>query len=130
MENIYGVKVGDIFYTEKHYFISFYQVVALKGTKQIIIKAIDRKVIGKAEPCGQIVIKDKNNFIECSYIKDNSIGATKIVQKKKNDNKEKIYITFNYFYNISFGGKLRETSFYETAELWDGTPKKHEVIYY
>lgn len=118
VENIYGVKVGDFFYMERHCFIRFFQVVALKGTKQVLIKEVERKVVEKTNENVDLVVPDKDNFSDKeSYIENNNLGATKIVKKWKNSNdEEKIYISFN--------------DFNEFVELWDGTPKKHEIIYY
>ena len=128
IENICGVKVGNFFYTEERHFITFYQVVALKGTKQVVIKEVERKVVGKTEANEDLVIPDKDNFIkESSYIEFNDIGATKNIKQQK----ENIIITFNYFINRkTINRKSRKVDSYEVGYLWDGTPKKHEIIYY
>lgn len=127
VENIYGVKVGDFFYMERNSFICFFQVVALKGTKQVVIKGVERKVVGKTDANEDLVIPDKDNFIDSIYIENNNLGATKNI-KQHNEN---IIITFNYFINRkTINGKSRKVDSYEVGYLWDGTPKKHEIIYY
>ena len=131
-ENLYGVKVGDIFYMDDNSFIHFYQVVELKGTTQVVIREVDRKVI-EQENHGVIVVPDENNFLEDlgGYIKDNRIGATKTIKKEKHWDNEELTITFSKFYDSDFDKAHDSTFTYsKDAYLWDGNPKKHEVIYY
>ncbi len=79
-----NVKVGDIFHYSWGYEqtnANYFQVIALKGTKQVIIREILYEVterIGfesfKVRPC-------KNAFIEKSqFIEDNSKGAIKLLK--------------------------------------------------
>ena len=68
--NKYGVKVGDLFYDSWGYEqtnIDFYQVVALKGTTQVILKAIraDARNVGF---CSDMVKPRKDDFITGDYI--------------------------------------------------------------
>lgn len=82
--NYLDIKVGDIFHYSWGYEqtnANYFQVIALKGTKQVIIREILYEVterIGfesfKVRPC-------KNIFIEKSqFIEDNSKGVIKLVK--------------------------------------------------
>lgn len=105
-KNYLGVKIGDIFsfswgYEQSN--INYFQVVGLKGTKQVIIREIAYKTTEttgfesyKVAPC-------KDVFLENSqFIKDNEIGAVKQVKQLGNG---RIYINIE-----SFGW----------CSLWDG----------
>lgn len=106
-QNYLGVKVGDIFHYSWGYEqtnANYFQVIALKGTKQVIIREIAYKVTDitgyesyKVRACKDEFLKDS------SFIKDNSIGAIKQVKGLKNGT---IYINIE-----SFG----------FCSLWDGT---------
>ena len=105
--NYLGVKVGDIFHYSWGYEqtnANYFQVVALKGTKQVVIREIGYEITEttaidsyKVRPC-------KNSFLQDSqFIEDNTVGAVKQVKGLKNGT---IYINIE-----SFG----------FCRLWDGT---------
>lgn len=105
--NYLGIKIGDIFHFSWGYEqtnANYFQVIGLKGTKQVIIREISyeiTKTIGfdsyKVKPC-------KNSFLENSqFVIDNKKGAVKQVKGLKNGT---IYINIE-----SFG----------FCSLWDGT---------
>lgn len=105
-QNYLGVKIGDIFsyswgYEQTN--VNYFQVVALKGTKQVIIREISYETTEttgldsyKVKPCKDVFLKDSQ------FIKDNEIGAVKQVKGLKNGT---IYINID-----SFG----------FCRLWDG----------
>ena len=110
-----GVKVGDIFHYSWGYEqtnANYFQVVALKGQKSVVIREISYK---KTETTGfdsYKVVPCKNAFLEKShFIKDNMIGATKMVKGLKSGT---IYINIE-----SFG----------FCSLWDGTPDNMTCYY-
>jgi len=105
-KNYLDVKIGDIFcfswgYEQSN--INYFQVVALKGTKQVIIREISYEI---AETTGYESYKVrpvKDTFIQNSqFIKDNTTGAVKQVKQLGNGT---IYINME-----SFGW----------CSLWDG----------
>lgn len=106
-KNYLNVKVGDIFHYSWGYEqtnANYFQVVALKGTKQVIIREISYEITEttgldsyKVKPCKDRFLKDSQ------FIKDNETGATKQVKGLKNGT---IYINIE-----SFG----------FCSLWDGT---------
>ena len=105
--NYLGVKIGDIFsfswgYEQTN--INYFQVVGLKGTKQVIIKEIAYEVTETTGFESYKVRACKDKFLKDSqFIKDNTVGATKQVKGLKNGT---IYINIE-----SFG----------FCSLWDGT---------
>lgn len=97
-KNYLGVKVGVIFHYSWGYEqtnANYFQVVSLKGTKQVIIREISYEIIEtmgydsyKVRPC-------KNKFLEKSqFILDNNKGAVKQVKGLKNGT---IYINIENF---------------------------------
>lgn len=106
-KNYLGVKVGDIFsfswgYEQSN--INYFQVVGLKGTKQVIIREIAYKITETTGYESYKVAPCKDVFLENSqFIKDNEIGAVKQVKQLGNG---RIYINIE-----SFG----------FCSLWDGT---------
>ena len=83
--------------------MNYFQVVALKGTKQVIIREITYETTEttgfdsyKVRPCKDVFLKDSQ------FIKDNEIGAVKQVKGLKSG---KIYINIE---NFGF------------CRLWDG----------
>lgn len=106
-QNYLGVKIGDIFcyswgYEQSN--IDYFQVVGLKGTKQVIIKEIAYEVTETTGLDSYKVRACKDKFLKDSqFIKDNTVGATKQVKGLKNGT---IYINIE-----SFG----------FCSLWDGT---------
>lgn len=63
--NKYGVQVGDVFYNSWGYEqtnIDFWQVVALRGTTQIVLRAIGSKVVETCGWCSVIVKPVKDNW--------------------------------------------------------------------
>ena len=97
-QNYLGVKIGDIFsfswgYEQTN--VNYFQVVALKGTKQVIIREISYKTVEtigfdsyKVRPCKNIFLK------ESQFIDNNEIGAIKQVKGLKNGT---IYINIESF---------------------------------
>lgn len=106
-QNYLGVKIGDIFHYSWGYEqtnANYFQVIDLKGTKQVIIKEIAYKVTETTGLDSYKVRACKNKFLKDSqFIKDNNIGAVKQVKGLKNGT---IYINIE-----SFG----------FCSLWDGT---------
>lgn len=106
-QNYLGVKIGDIFHYSWGYEqtnANYFQVVALKGTKQVIIKEIAYQVTETTGLDSYKVRACKDKFLKDSqFIKDNTVGATKQVKGLKNGT---IYINIE-----SFG----------FCSLWDGT---------
>ena len=137
IKNQYDVKIGDVFCMSKPCGRNgitqrFFQVVNLKGKKQIIIKEIELEKVGKNEKKEDLVSPCKDKFLKNSlYIENNNIGATKVVQKEFNsDIKEIIYISFNYYFRESIHhNHICKTNCYEIAELWDNTPKIYYIDY-
>lgn len=105
-ENYLNVKVGDVFHYSWGYEqtnVNYFQVVALKGTKQVVIREIAYKITETTWLDSYKVKACKNAFLEKSqFIKDNMIGAVKQVKGLKNGT---IYINIE-----SFG----------FCSLWDG----------
>lgn len=105
-KNYLGVKIGDIFsfswgYEQTN--INYFQVVGLKGTKQVIIREIAYKITETTGYESYKVAPCKDVFLENSqFIKDNEIGAVKQVKQLGNG---RIYINIE-----SFGW----------CSLWDG----------
>ena len=63
--NKYGVKVGDVFYESwgwEQTNIDFWQVVELKGTTQIILRAINSKIVESVGFCSNMVKPIKNSW--------------------------------------------------------------------
>lgn len=106
-QNYLGVKIGDIFHYSWGYEqtnANYFQVVALKGTKQVIIREIAYEVTETIGIDSYNVRACKDVFLkESQFIKDNEIGAVKQVKGLKNGT---IYINIE-----SFG----------FCSLWDGT---------
>lgn len=106
-QNYLCVKIGDIFcyswgYEQSN--IDYFQVVSLKGTKQVIIKEIAYEVTETTGFESYKVRPVKDSFLQNSqFIKDNNIGAVKQVKGLANGT---IYINIE-----SFG----------FCSLWDGT---------
>lgn len=105
--NYLGVKIGDIFcfswgYEQSN--INYFQVVGLKGTKQVIIREIAYKITETTGYESYRVTACKDGFLTSSqFIKDNEVGAVKQVKQLGNGT---IYINID-----SFG----------FCSLWDGT---------
>lgn len=105
--NYLGVKIGDIFHYSWGYEqtnANYFQVVALKGTKQVVIREISYEIAEttgldsyKVRPCKDVFLKNSQ------FIDDNEKGAVKQVKGLKNGT---IYINIE-----SFGW----------CSLWDGT---------
>lgn len=106
-QNYLGVKIGDIFHYSWGYEqtnANYFQVVALKGKKQVIIKEIAYQVTETTGFESYNVRPVKDSFLQNSqFIKDNNIGAVKQVKGLANGT---IYINIE-----SFG----------FCSLWDGT---------
>lgn len=66
-ENVYGVKIGDIFCYELG-FITFFQVVDLRGTTQVVVKEIEKNVIEDVSFYETKVIPLKDKFKEKSKL--------------------------------------------------------------
>ena len=117
-ENELGIKVGDIFYTSWGYEqtnVDFFQVVALKGKTQVIIKQVKlrEKEVDNVGAMSRDVsyYTDNVEIMKNSlFIKDNSKGAI----KKVCGTKECPYLNISsyanaYLYN---GKKLYESWYY------------------
>ena len=105
-KNYLDVKVGDIFHFSWGYEqtnANYFQVVALKGTKQVIIKEIAYEIAETTGFDSYKVRPIKNSFLKNShFILDNEKGAVKQVKGLANGT---IYINIE-----SFG----------FCSLWDG----------
>lgn len=97
-ENYLNVKVGDVFHYSWGYEqtnINYFQVVALKGTKQVVIREITYEITETTGLDSYKVRAGKNKFLEKGqFIKDNTIGAVKQVKGLKNGT---IYINIERF---------------------------------
>lgn len=97
-ENYLNVKVGDVFHYSWGYEqtnINYFQIVALKGTKQVVIREIAYEITETTGLDSYKVRACKNKFLEKSqFIKDNTIGAVKQVKGLKNGT---IYINIESF---------------------------------
>lgn len=106
-QNYLGVKIGDIFVFSWGYEqtnINYFQVVGLKGTKQVIIREIAHKTLEITGYESYKITACKDGFLSRSqFVKDNNIGAVKQVKQLGNGN---IYINMD-----NFGW----------CSLWDGT---------
>lgn len=104
--NYLGIKIGDIFvfswgYEQSN--INYFQVVGLKGTKQVVIREIAYTTTETTNFDSYKVTACKDVFLENSqFIEDNKKGAVKQVKGLKNGT---IYINID-----SFG----------FCRLWDG----------
>lgn len=105
--NYLGIKIGDIFHYSWGYEqtnANYFQVVALKGTKQVIIREIAYTITETAGFDSYKVTACKDVFLEKSqFIEDNEKGAVKQVKGLKNGT---IYINIE---NFGF------------CSLWNGT---------
>jgi len=87
-QNYLGVKVGDIFvfswgYEQSN--VDYFQVVGLKGTKQVIIREIAYKITETTGFESYKVKPVKDGFLERStFIEDNTTGAVKQVKQLGN----------------------------------------------
>lgn len=103
-ENEYGIKVGDIFYMSWGYEqtnIDFFQVVALKGKTQVVIKEVVLREKTKdymSHGMARDVSFDVNNAVPVEYstfVKDNEKGMI----KKVCGNKENPYLNMTSYAN-------------------------------
>lgn len=105
--NYLGVKVGDIFHYSWGYEqtnANYFQVVDLRGTKQVIIREISYEIAKTTGLDSYKVRPVKDTFLSSSqFIEDNEKGAVKQVKGLKNGT---IYINIE-----SFGW----------CSLWEGT---------
>lgn len=65
-KNYLGIQVGDVFYNSWGYEqtnIDFYQVVELRGTKQIVVREIRHKKTKDCDFCSCMVSPIKDDFI-------------------------------------------------------------------
>lgn len=96
--NYLGVKIGDIFHYSWGYEqtnANYFQVVALKGQKSIVVREIAYKRTETTGFDSYKVAPCKNEFLEKSnFIKDNTVGATKMVKGLKDGT---IYINIESF---------------------------------
>ena len=114
-KNYLGIKVGDIFcfswgYEQSN--INYFQVIALKGTKQVVIREITYEITETTGLDSYKVRACKNKFLEKSqFIKDNTIGAVKQVKGLANGT---IYINIESFGFCSLWDKKDDimTSYY------------------
>ena len=97
-KNYLGVNVGDIFHFSWGYEqtnANYFQVVALKGTKQVIIREIAYEIVQTTGLDSYKVRPVKNSFLKNShFIVDNEKGAVKQVKGLPNGT---IYINIDSF---------------------------------
>ena len=109
-KNYLGVKIGDIFsyswgYEQTN--INYFQVVALKGEKSVVIREIGFQDSNMIERDVYKVTPKKDSFLTKSqFIKDNTVGATKQVKGLKNGT---IYINIESFGFCSLWNGKAET---------------------
>ena len=97
-QNYLGIKIGDIFFYSWGYEqtnANYFQVVALRGTKQVIIREITYEIVEttgfdsyRVKPCKDVFLKDSQ------FIRDNTIGTAKQVKGLPNGT---IYINIESF---------------------------------
>ncbi len=96
--NYLGIKVGDIFHYSWGYEqtnANYFQVVSLKGTKQVIIREISYEITETTGLDSYKVRPIKDSFLkESQFIADNGIGAIKQVKGLENGT---IYINIESF---------------------------------
>ena len=96
--NYLGVKVGDIFHYSWGYEqtnVNYFQVVSLKGTKQVVIREIGYEITETTGIDSFRVKAVKDSFLQKSqFIADNEKGAVKQVKGLKNCT---IYINIENF---------------------------------
>lgn len=114
--NYLGVKIGDIFvyswgYEQSN--INYFQVVDLKGQKSVVIREIAKETTEVNGYESYQVVPRKNEFLDKKkgFLKDNELGATKLVKGLKDGT---IYINIE-----SFG----------FCSLWDGKPDNMTCYY-
>ena len=97
-KNYLGVKVGDIFHFSWGYEqtnANYFQVIALKGTKQVVIKEIAYEITKTTGFDSYKVRPIKNSFLKNSqFILDNEKGAVKRVNGLQNGT---LYINIDSF---------------------------------
>lgn len=116
-ENELGIKVGDVFYASWGYEqtnIDFFEVVALKGKTQVVIKEVALEVDKEEGISGMsrdVSFKtNKTRILDRSvFIKDNEKGMI----KKVCGTKENPYLSFDYGLAKKYHGqKLYESWYY------------------
>lgn len=118
IKNYLSVEVGDIFYSSWGYEqtnVDFFQVIALKGTTQVIIREVNL-AIEKEEATSSMSADRSYNVKKCTplkesvFIKDNEKGQT----KKILGTTEHPYINLTSFANAYKynGGTLYESWYY------------------
>lgn len=108
--NYLGVKVGDVFCRIICAEIDYYQVIALRGTKQVVVSWIVAERVKELYP-GAMVRPCINKFYDQNVKKENGIYRIgKNVGIVKN-----VYLGYNQKPMIKMGRKT-------DCELWNGEP--------
>ena len=99
IENIYGVKEGDVFVESWGYDqtnVDFYQVTGTTK-KMVEIKPIDGKLVGEGHSAR--LVPDIGNFLKgnFSYISEKKAGTRKLVQQFDAYGKTEIYLTMSSY---------------------------------
>lgn len=118
-ENIYGIKVGDIFEMSWGYEqtnVDFFRVKELRGKTQVVLQEVRLKLVEETGISGMSADRkyDINNYKICDnsvHIKDNEKGAIKTVKQLKNGH---IYINMCSYANayIYKGETVYESWYY------------------
>ena len=113
-ENIFGVKIGDVFYDSWGYEqtnIDFYQVVGLKGKTMVELKPVQkkRKNIGY---CSDLVTPIKDKFINGNYKTRLVDGETKSITRRCNGSKYGLYVGSERLRPTSWNCEINETYYY------------------
>lgn len=111
-ENIFGVKIGDIFCYHLE-FICFFQVIALRGSTQVVVKEIENEIIEEIDDCETKIIPIKDKFKKESWLlkKDHNV---------RNSNEGDIKtVSLNYNNIPQLTGLHCANAF---CKLWDGKP--------
>ena len=109
-----GVEVGDVFVDSWGYEqtnIDFYQVVALKGTTQVVLAAIN----SSSEPngfCSAIVKPVKDSFKTGNYITRLQAHGEKNITRKIRQCGNKVYAGQEFLSLTTWDSAYNETSYY------------------
>lgn len=116
-KNRYGVKVGDVFVDSWGYEqtnIDFYQVVALRGTTQIVLKPIKKNYVAEGSMCGHST-PVRDSFFDLDQYKTRFVGRgeetiRKTVKNYGTDENPNIYA--GELYKTTWDAEHYESSYY------------------
>lgn len=118
IKNYLNIKIGDIFYSSWGYEqtnVDFFQVIALKGTTQVVLQAVSLKMTSENTVSGMSAdrsysTKKATPLSSSVFVKDNTKGMT----KKVLGTCENPYINLSSFANayLYHGEKLYESWYY------------------